>query len=69
MVENKKYTPKKIYCPKCGCKALTWDGRSRSYPSAPCLKCRKLIVYKPDVDEIVVSDLPERKTSSGGEFY
>ena len=37
--------PKTIYCPRCGRKVATWDGRSTFNISAKCKKCKKLVVY------------------------
>lgn len=40
--------PKTIYCPRCGRKVATWDGRSSMNISVNCKKCRKRVVYHVD---------------------
>ena len=61
--------PKTIYCPKCGRKVATWDGKSRNYVSAMCSKCRKLVVYDTEIKEVKLMDVPPRIASSGMRFY
>lgn len=59
---------KTIYCPQCGHKALTYDGRATVNVASLCRKCRKRVVYIPSEDKTVIEPMPERKNSSGG-FY
>ena len=46
--------PKTIYCPKCGRKVATWDGRSTNNISVKCKKCNKLIVYDVESEEVKI---------------
>ena len=61
--------PKTIYCPRCGRKATTWDGRSRMDAIGKCSKCKKLVVYNPANKEITIRNIPFREQSSGIRFY
>ena len=63
-----KYKPKTIYCPSCGRKVFTYDGRATNYLSVKCKKCKKLVVYKPDSDTTKLKDVPQRHCSSGMRF-
>lgn len=42
------YTPKTIYCPRCGRKVATHDGRSTMQISVECRKCHKKVVFYPE---------------------
>ena len=61
--------PKTIYCPKCGRKVATWDGRSTINISVKCKKCNKLVVYDVYSEKSEIKDIPQRETSSGMRFY
>ena len=61
--------PKTIYCPKCGRRVATWDGRSKNNVSAKCSKCRKLVVYDTEIKEVKLIEVPPRIASSGMRFY
>ena len=61
--------PKTIYCPKCGRKVATWDGRSKNNISVKCKKCNKLVVYDVESEEVKIKAIPQRTTSSGMRFY
>ena len=61
--------PKTIYCPKCGRKVATWDGRSKNNISVKCRKCNKLVVYDVESEEVKIKAIPQRTTSSGMRFY
>lgn len=61
--------PKTIYCPKCGRKVATWDGRSTINISVKCKKCKKLIVYNVENEKSKIKAIPQRTTSSGMRFY
>ena len=61
--------PKTIYCPKCGIKVATWDGRSKNNISVKCKKCNKLVVYDVESEEVKIKAIPQRTTSSGMRFY
>lgn len=60
-----KYIPKIIYCPKCGRKCGTYDGKSTIDKVCRCKKCNKRIVYHVNTGEIERKDIPERNCSSG----
>lgn len=60
---------KTIYCPKCGRKAMHYDGRSKINPVAKCKKCKKLVVYNIENDSAVLKDVPKRTQASGVRFY
>lgn len=61
--------PKTIYCPRCGRKAATYDGRSTINVIARCKKCQKRVVYHIDTGETEIKPIPPRTTSSGMTFY
>ena len=61
--------PKTIYCPKCGRKVATWDGRSTINISVRCKKCDKLVVYDVENEKTIIKEIPKRTTSSGMRFY
>ena len=61
--------PKTIYCPKCGRKVATWDGRSTINISVKCNKCNKLVVYDIENEKVKIKEIPQRTTSSGMRFY
>lgn len=58
-----------IYCPKCGRKVLTYDGKSKITKDVVCKKCNKLAVFNPENRTVVLQELPNRTTSSGARFY
>lgn len=59
---------KTIYCPRCGRKVTTYDGKSTMNPFAKCKKCKKLVIYDIEHDKTLLKPLPERQTSSGVTF-
>lgn len=61
--------PKTIYCPRCGRKVATWDGRGTINIAGKCKKCSKLIVFNPTIQKTDVQNIPDRKQSSGIRFY
>ena len=61
--------PKTIYCPKCGRKVATWDGRSTINISVRCKKCDKLVVCDVESGNTKIKEIPQRTTSSGMRFY
>ena len=67
--EKKKYIPVPVYCPKCGRKVHTHDGRGTLYIHVKCKKCNKLVVYKPEEKETLLRPLPEKVSSAGYRFY
>lgn len=64
----KRIEPKTIYCPRCGRKVATYDGRSTINVIARCKKCRKRVVYHVDTGETEIKPIPPRTTSSGMTF-
>ena len=61
--------PKTIYCPKCGRKVATWDGRSANNISVKCKNCNKLVVYDVENEKSEIKAIPQRSTSGGMRFY
>ena len=61
--------PKTIYCPKCGRKVATCDGRSTINISVKCNKCNKLAVCDIENEKAEIKEIPQRVTSSGMRFY
>ena len=61
--------PKTIYCPKCGRKVATWDGRSINNISVKCKKCNKFVVYDVEKEKAEIKEIPQRTTSSVMRFY
>lgn len=61
--------PKTIYCPRCGRKVATYDGRSTINVIANCKKCKERVVYHVDTGETEIKPIPPRNTSSGMTFY
>lgn len=60
---------KTIYCPRCKRKVATYDGKGEINKIAKCKKCKKLVVYNIEKDEVTMKDIPERECSSGMRFY
>ena len=60
---------KTIYCPKCGRRVATWDGRSTIDVIVNCRKCNKRVVFNVETQETIIKDVPIRATSSGKTFY
>ena len=61
--------PKTIYCPRCGRKVTTLNGRSANNISVKCKKCNKLVVYDVKNEKSEIKEIPQRTTSSGMRFY
>lgn len=59
---------KTIYCPKCGRKVATYDGRSTIDICTSCAKCKKLVVYRVETGKSELKPIPVRRTSSGKTF-
>lgn len=64
-----KKMAKNIYCPKCGGKVATWDGKTTMNIEVDCRKCNKRIIYYPTTDEAIIKDMPYRMASSGMRFF
>ena len=60
---------KTIYCPKCGRRVATWDGKTSINPIGHCTKCNKRVVFVVETQETIIKDVPIRATSSGKTFY
>lgn len=56
---------KTIYCPKCGRRVATWDGRSTIDVIVNCRKCNKRVIYRVATGETEIKRIPIRGTSSG----
>lgn len=61
--------PKTIYCPSCGRKVGTYDGRSTINQIVNCKKCRKRVVYHVGNGVTEIKPIPPRNCSSGVTFY
>lgn len=59
---------KTIYCPKCGERVGSYDGKSTINVILKCKKCNKQVIYCIDTREIKVKPIPPRTTSSGMTF-
>lgn len=59
---------KKLYCPKCGRVVASYNARNTMYKAAKCKKCKKMVVLNIPKQEIKLTPLPERMTSSGKTF-
>ena len=59
---------KTIYCPKCGRKVGTYDGRSTINRILKCRKCNKKVVYYVDDGRTEIKPFPKRTCSSGITF-
>lgn len=57
-----------IYCPRCGRKVATWDGRTSINLIVNCKKCKKRVVYHVSTGETEIKNIPPRKCSSGLTF-
>lgn len=60
--------PKTIYCPRCGRKVATYDGKSSMNLITRCKHCRKQVIYDIKTEETRIKPLPPRTTSSGVTF-
>ena len=60
---------KNIYCPRCGRKIMKVRTESTIDMQANCKKCNKRISYFPETESVIVTNIPERTTSSGMRFY
>lgn len=60
---------KKIYCPQCGRKIGTYDGKSTINKIMDCRNCHKRIIYHVKTDEVEVKKIPVRSSSSGITFH
>lgn len=60
---------RKIFCPSCGRKVMTHDGKSEINKTVKCKKCKRLVLFNVSTGEIKHVPFPERKTSSGKRYY
>lgn len=58
-----------IYCPQCGRKVATWDGKTTINVIANCKNCNKRVVFHVDTTKTEIKKIPQRNTSSGMTFY
>lgn len=61
--------PKKIYCPRCGRKVMTYDGKGEIDLEKKCKICNKLVVYQIARDQTILADIPQREHGSGVRFW
>lgn len=61
--------PKKIYCPLCGRKVATWDGKSKIPVIVNCRECNKRVVFDVETGETTCKPIPPRVSSSAKTFY
>lgn len=57
-----------IYCPKCGRKVGTHDGKSKINLTRQCKNCKIRVVFNRITGEAMVRPLTKRTTSSGVTF-
>lgn len=57
-----------IYCPKCGLKVGTHDGKSKINLTRQCKNCKIRVVFNRTTGEARVRPLTKRTTSSGVTF-
>lgn len=57
-----------VYCPRCGRKVGTYDGKSSINFIGKCKNCRKQVVYDIETRKTIIKPLPKRQTSSGVTF-
>ena len=60
---------KKIYCPMCKRQVASHDGKSAANIEVKCIKCKKLVVFRPKNNSVEIRELPKRLTASGKRFY
>ena len=58
-----------IYCPKCGRKVGTYDGKSKINKSMKCNKCNRMVLFDVETKETKTKEIPKRTQSSGMRFY
>ena len=58
-----------IYCPECGRKVGTYDGRSQINKSVRCANCNKIVLFNVCTGETSIKPIPGRTQSSGKRFY
>lgn len=59
----------KIYCPRCGRKVTSWDGKSEINLLAKCTNCNMLVKFDVNTEKTEIIRKPVRKQSSGLTFY
>ena len=64
-----EYKPITIYCPRCGRKTGTHDGKGTLPKTTKCSKCNVRVIYYPCTKETKIKRFPLRATSSGLRFY
>lgn len=61
-------TARAIYCPECGHKMGSHDGKSTNVKEMDCRKCWKRVVFNPTNEKITIKPRPKRTCSSGVTF-
>ena len=64
-----KTKEKSIYCPKCGRKVGSHDGKSSMNVKVKCTKCNRLVVYHVESGETTQEKMQIRTTGSGLRLY
>ena len=57
-----------IYCPRCGRKIGSHDGKSTNVKEIDCRKCWKTVVFNPMTEKITMKPRAKRVSSSGVTF-
>lgn len=63
-----EYKPITIYCPRCGRKTGTHDGRATMLKTMKCSKCNIRVIYNPRTKETKVKRF-EQGFSSAGKIF
>ena len=61
-------TARTIYCPKCGRKVGSHDGKATNVKEINCRKCWKTIVFDPTTGSTRLKEKSQRVSSSGVTF-
>lgn len=64
-----EYEKKIILCPKCHRKIFELNRQYHIIMERKCEKCRQLVVYNPETEEVKLQSIPKRNTASGVVFY
>lgn len=65
---SKSCTERTIYCPECGRKVGSHDGKATNVKEIDCRKCRKTVVFNPLTGNTRLKARPQRVSSSGLTF-
>lgn len=65
---SKSCTARTIYCPECGRKVGSHDGKSTNVKEIDCRKCWKTVLFDPTTGNTKIKERPQRVSSSGVTF-